>query len=69
MGIQFCDQAGRVGGIISKPQDKWLANVVFGGKNFDELYACCSDKIYKRKTTAKGVLSFQPPIKPAPPAL
>jgi len=69
MGIQFCDQAGRVNGIISRPQNKWVANVVFGGENFDELYACCSDKVYKRKTTARGVLSFQRPFKPAPPRL
>jgi sugar lactone lactonase YvrE len=69
MGVQFFDQAGRVNGIISKPQNKWLANVVFGGENLDELYACCSDKVYKRKTRAKGVLSFQAPIKPPPPGL
>jgi gluconolactonase len=69
LGIQFCDQAGRVNGIISKPQNKWLANVAFGSSNFDTLYATCSDKVYKRKTMAKGVLSFQTPIKPAPPRL
>ena len=68
-GIQICDQAGRVGGIILKPQKKWLANLVFGGANFDELYACNGDKVYKRKTKAKGVLSFQAPIKPTPPRL
>ncbi len=68
-GIQFCDQAGRVNGIIAKPQNKWIANVVFGGPNLDELYVCCSDKVYKRKTQAKGILSFQPPIKPPMPRL
>jgi gluconolactonase len=69
LGIQFCDQAGRVNGIISKPQNKWLANVVFGGANFDELYVCCSDKVYKRKTKVKGVNSWQTPIKPEKPRL
>jgi len=69
MGVQFCDQAGRVNGIISNPQNKWLANVVFGGVNFDELYACSSDKIYKRKTTTRGANSFQPAIKPPAPRL
>ena len=69
MGIQFCDQAGRVNGIISKPQNKWLANVVFGGPDFSDLYATCGDKVYKRKTTAKGVFAFQPPIKPPQPRL
>jgi len=69
MGIQFCDQAGRVNGIISKPQNKWLANVVFGGPDFSDLYATCGDKVYKRKTRAKGVLSFNPPVKPPQPRL
>jgi len=26
MGLQFCDQAGRVNGIIPKPQREWLSN-------------------------------------------
>lgn len=69
LGIQFCDQAGRVNGVIAKPQRKWLANAVFGGPNFDELYACCSDKIYKRKTTVKGVRSADAPIKTEKPRL
>jgi len=69
LGVQFCDQAGRVNGIISKPQNKWLANVVFGGANFDELYACCSDKVFKRKMNTRGANSFQPPIKPPAPRL
>ena len=69
MGIQFCDQAGRVNGIIPKPQNKWLAHVVFGGANFDTMYITCSDKVYSRKTRVHGVLSSQPPIKPPAPRL
>jgi sugar lactone lactonase YvrE len=69
MGLQVCDQAGRVNGIIAKPQRSWLANAVFGGPQFDTLYVTCGDKVYKRKTQAKGVLSFQAPVKPAPPRL
>ena len=69
MGLQICDQAGRVIAIIPKPQNKWLSNACFGGANFDELYVTCGDKVYKRKTNAKGVLSFQAPIKPAAPRL
>jgi hypothetical protein len=30
------------------------------------LYVACSDKIYRRKTLAKGALFFQPPPPPAP---
>ena len=69
LGVQFCDQAGRVNGIIARPQNKWLANIVFGGANFDELYACCSDKVFKRKMNARGANSFQPSIKPKAPGL
>ena len=34
MGIQICDQAGRVTAIISKPQTAPLSNVVFWGRGF-----------------------------------
>jgi len=68
-GLQFCDQAGRVNGIIRKPQNKWLSNVVFGGPNFDELYVTCGDSVYKRPTRVKGIGSAQPPTKPAAPRL
>jgi gluconolactonase len=69
VGLQVCDQAGRVNAIISKPQRAWLSNVVFGGPALDELYVTCADKVYRRKTKAKGVLSFQAPIKPTAPRL
>lgn len=69
LGIQFCDQAGRVNGIIARPQRRWTANCVFGGAGFDDLFVCSSDKIYKRKTTVKGVRSADPAIKPEKPRL
>ncbi|HWF18543.1 MAG TPA: SMP-30/gluconolactonase/LRE family protein [Verrucomicrobiae bacterium] len=69
MGIQICDQAGRVQCIIPKPARAGLPAVAFGGANRDELYVACGDKLYKRKTKAKGVLSFEAPIKPPAPHL
>ena len=69
MGVQFCDQPGRVNGIIPKPQNKWLSNVAFGGEKFDELYVTCGDKVYKRKVKPKGALSSLAPIKPPKPGL
>ena len=69
MGVQICDQAGRVQGIIPKPQRAPLTAVAFGGANLDELYVACGDTIYKRKTKAKGVLSLEMPIKPPAPKL
>jgi sugar lactone lactonase YvrE/enterochelin esterase-like enzyme len=69
LGVQFCDQAGRVNGIIPKPQSKWLSNVEFGGAGMDELFVTSADRVYRRKTKTKGVLSWQAPIKPPTPRL
>lgn len=68
MGLQVCDQAGRVNCIIPTPNGK-VSNVVFGGPEFDTLYVSAGDKIYKRKVKAKGAPSFAAPIKPAAPRL
>jgi gluconolactonase len=69
MGLQICDQAGRVNSIIPKPQRDSLSHVVFGGPDFDELYVTCGGKVFKRKIKAKGVPSWQEPIKPPAPRL
>lgn len=68
-GVQFCDQAGRVNGIIPKPQRQWLSNVTFGGPDFSDLYVTCGDKVYRRATRVRGVRSGTAPIRPAPPRL
>src|SRR5205085_330357 len=68
MGIQVCDQAGRVNCIIPTPNGK-LSNLCFGGENFDTLYATCGDKVFKRKVKVKGAQAWQPPLKPAAPRL
>ena len=68
LGIQVCDQAGRVNFIIPTP--KQPHDVCFGGKDLSELFIACGDAIYKRPTKAKGVVSGQQaPIKPAAPKL
>jgi sugar lactone lactonase YvrE/enterochelin esterase-like enzyme len=69
LGIQMCDQAGRVQGIISVPHGTVLSNIVFAGADFDEMFACGGGHIFKRKLKARGALSFQAPIKPAMPSL
>lgn len=68
MGIQVCDQAGRVNCIIPTPNGK-VANLTFGGENFDTIYAACGDKIYSRKVKVKGSNAYQAPTKPKPPNL
>lgn len=68
MGLQICDQAGRVNSIIPTPNRK-LANITFGGENFETLFAMCGDKVYKRKLKTKGAMAYQAPHRPAPPRL
>jgi sugar lactone lactonase YvrE/predicted alpha/beta superfamily hydrolase len=68
IGIQVCDQAGRVNAIIPTPNGR-IANLAFGGENFDTLFALCGDKVYKRKLKVKGAHGWDTPIKPAAPRL
>jgi gluconolactonase len=68
MGVQVCDQAGRVNAIIPTPNGR-ISNLAFGGENFDTLYATCADKVYKRKLKVKGAMAWDKPIKPAAPRL
>jgi len=68
MGIQVCDQAGRVECILPTPNGR-VANLAFGGENFDTIFAACGGEVYKRKLRVKGALPFEAPIKPAPPRL
>jgi len=53
-GLQMFDPTGRLGGVIAKPQEKSLSNVVFGGSEFAYLYVTCTDKVYRRKTKSPG---------------
>ncbi len=68
MGIQVCDQAGRVNAIIPTPNGK-ISNLCFGGENFDTLFATCGDKVYKRQLKVKGAHAWAAPLKPVPPRL
>jgi sugar lactone lactonase YvrE/enterochelin esterase-like enzyme len=68
MGIQVCDQAGRVQCIIPTP-NKRVSNLAFGGEKFDTLFATCGDKVYKRKMKVKGAQAWDKPVKPTAPRL
>jgi enterochelin esterase family protein len=59
LGIQMFDSTGRMGGIIAKPTSKGCVSVAFAGLGHEYLYACAADKIFRRKTKAKGVPSFK----------
>src|SRR6266508_240752 len=68
LGIQVCDQAGRVQCIIPTPNRR-LSNFAFGGEHFDTLYATCGDRVYKRELKVIGASAWDKPNKPAPPKL
>ncbi len=68
MGIQVCDQAGRVACILPTPNGR-VANLCFGGADYDTLYAACGDKLFKRKLKARGLAPSAGPVKPATPRL
>lgn len=60
VGLQMFDGTGRMGGVMSKPQNKALVSVAFAGPKLDWLHVANGDKIYKRRTQAKGALFFLP---------
>jgi len=68
LGIQVCDQAGRVNCIIPTP-NKRITNLCFGGEGFDTIFATCVDKVYQRKVKTRGIHTWAAPQKPTAPRL
>lgn len=66
LGLQVCDQAGRVNCILPTPNGR-VSNCCFGGENFDTLFVTCGDRVYKRKLRVQGAQAYQAPIKPPAP--
>lgn len=65
-GIQICDQAGRVFGILRKPSEADPSNLVFGGPDFHTLYVTAKDKVFRRRLQHAGYLPWQAPKWPKP---
>ena len=61
LGVQVFSPAGELLGIVPKPKEGPMTSCGFAGKDHAYLYVTCGDKIYRRRTQAKGVLFFQPP--------
>jgi sugar lactone lactonase YvrE len=68
LGIQVCDQAGRVTSILNAPSAAHVTGVGFGGSGLQTLYVTAGDKVYKRQVRRKGVLAGSP-VKPPMPRL
>lgn len=70
MGIQVCDQPGRVNFIISSPVGAgYPSHVSFGGPKNQTLFASFGNKIYKRKVKLTGAQPWASPVKPPKPRL
>jgi len=68
LGLQVCDQAGRVHVILPTPNGK-CSNLTFGGPNGDMLYVTAGDKVFRRQLKVKGADHAAKPIKPPAPRL
>ena len=65
MGIQVCDQNGRVRAILTLPSGA-ITSFAFGGKNRDLLYALSGGKLYFIRLKVQGKESWQYPLNPIP---
>jgi gluconolactonase len=68
LGIQVCDQAGRVNAILPPPAGR-VSGLCFGGQHFDTLYASCGKTVYARKLHATGSNAWSEPTLPPAPKL
>ena len=68
LGIQICDPAGKVVGILRKPDGRDPSNVVFGGPDLQTLYVTSGEKVFRRWIRRKGTLPWVA-VKPPKPRL
>jgi gluconolactonase len=67
MGVQICDQPGRVNLIVPTPiGERYPSNVALHGNT---LYATCGTKVFKRKVKLEGAQAWDAPVKPEKPKL
>ena len=70
LGIQVCDQPGRVNFIISSPNNRrYPTDIAFGGPDGQTLYAVCGGRMFKRKLKLTGAQPWDTPVKPPKPGL
>ncbi len=69
MGVQVCDQAGRVNVILPLPGGASPSILSWTGLDHDVLEVTAGNQVYRRKLNVHGVLSSDAPVRPAPPGL
>ncbi len=55
IGVQVCDQPGRVNAILNAPTSAAVASLVFGGPELDTLYAAAGDRVFGRRLRRRGL--------------
>jgi sugar lactone lactonase YvrE len=68
LGVQVCDQPGRVNCILPVPGGA-VSAVALGGPAGDTLHAVAGGKLYRRKLGAKGAYAWDTPNRPPVPGL
>ena len=68
LGVQVCDQPGRVLAIINPPRSAGVSDVFFGGPNLQWLYVTDGDNVYRRPVKRRGAVAWNP-VKPPQPRL
>ena len=66
LGIQVCDQPGRVAAILANPEGRPPSGLAFGGPARDTLYATAGETLYRRKLRRRGVGPGRPEKPPRP---
>jgi sugar lactone lactonase YvrE len=66
LGVQICDQAGRVVGIIRKPWSGNITDVAFGGADRQTLYVTAEKKVFRRRLRRAGAPPGTKTVLPKP---
>ena len=69
MGLQICDQAGRVNVILPLPGGTRATSLAFGGPEFDTVVVTTDDGVFQRRVKVRGAPGCLPPNLPAKPRL
>ncbi len=70
MGVQICDQPGRVNLILPPPPGaRFPSNLCFGGPDLKTLFITAGDKVFKRETRLTGIKAWEKPVMPPKPGL
>ena len=68
LGVQVCDQPGRVTAIINPPGSEGVSDVFFAGPDLHWLYVTDGDKVYRRPVKRRGAGPWNA-VKPPQPRL